>query len=250
MTAKAPESSRHVGPEFADEPRAHISRWLWWSLRPIHWLLMTFYFRVKLTGWQHIPKKGPVILCPTHRSRWDTLALYCATKRPLRFLTTETEFVGTQNWFMRRMGAIPVNTQRPEPSVLRHCRELLLAGQPLVIFPEGALYYYPPDHVHPIKPGAAWIALGCQEKLPDTPLSIVPVRLKYGERVLKFRSKIEVEVRPAIALSPYLEQPKKQAIRQLTADLQAALGDVVSEAPSDVPVPDDAPIGGTPEIHH
>lgn len=246
MTAKAPETT----PATTDEPhRSHISRWLWWGLRPIHWLLMTFYFRVTVHGWRNVPKKGPVILCPTHRSRWDTLALYCATKRPLRFLTTRDEFIGTQNWFMRRMGAFPMNTHRPEPAVIRHCRELLLHGQPLVIFPEGALYYYPPDHVHPIKPGAAWIALGCQDKLPDTPFAIVPVRLKYNERVLKFRSRITVEVRPPIPLSPYLELPRKQAIQRLSDDLQAALGDVVSHAPSDLPIEDDQP-GPQPQAPH
>ncbi|MFO0958353.1 MAG: 1-acyl-sn-glycerol-3-phosphate acyltransferase [Isosphaeraceae bacterium] len=241
MNAQAAETPTVPTPETAAPPRSHVAPWLWWSLRPIHWALMRYYFRTKVTGWERMPKKGPVIICPTHRSRWDTLALYCSIKRPLRFLTTRDEFLGAQNWVMRRMGAFPVNTQRPEPGVMKHCRDLLMAGQPLVIFPEGALYYYPPDHVHPIKPGAAWIALVCQEKLPDTPLSIVPVRLKYGERILKFRSRIEVEVRPPIALAPYMEIPKKQAIRQLTADIQAALGDVVSEAPADVPVPDDGP---------
>lgn len=248
MTETAPEAKpTATAADSAGADPSRIAPWLWWGLRPIHWALMTFYFRVNVTGRRHIPRKGPVILCPTHRSRWDTLALYCATKRPLRFLTTKTEFIGAQNWFMRRMGAFPVNTERPEPGVLRHCRELLLHGQPLVIFPEGGLYYYPPDHVHQIKPGAAWIALGCQEKLPDTPLAIVPIRLKYSERVLTFRSRIEVEVRPPIALTSYLETARKQAIRRLTADLQAALGDRVLDAPSDDPSIVVDPLPGRPE---
>lgn len=213
-------------------PRSRIAPWLWWFLRPIHWVLMRTYFRVTVVGREHIPRSGPVILSPTHRSRWDTLVLYRVTYRPLRFLTSHDEFVGAQGWMMKRMGAFPVNTKRPGPGALRHCRELLQAGQALVVFPEGALFYYPPNEIHPLKPGAAWLALDCQERCPEMALSIVPIRLKYSELVLKFGSRIEVEVRTAIPLQPYLELPRKQAIQSLTHDLQAALGDVVNTLPT------------------
>ncbi len=230
------------GHDDAGPPRSRIEPWLWWTLRPIHWLIMRLYFHCEVEGAENVPANGPVIISPTHRSRWDTLALYRATYRRMRFLTAREEFSGLQNWFMVRMGAFPVNPKRPAAGALRHCQDLLLEGQAVVVFPEGALYYYPPNHVHALKPGAAWLALECQQRLPDTPLTIVPVRLIYGDRVLKFRSRIKVQVRPPIALTPYLELPRKQAIVRLTEDLQRALGDVVSDVPPDVPV--ENPVGG------
>lgn len=217
----------------AAAPRSHVATWLTTLLRPVHALIMRLYFRVEVTGRERIPADGPVVIAPTHRSRWDTLALYCATGRLMRFLTSENEIAGFQGWFIRRLGAFPINTRRPNAGALRHCRELILAGQPLVIFPEGALCYIPPDHVHPLKPGVAWLTLDCQERCPEIPLAIVPIRLKYGDLVLKFRSRILVEVREPIPLAPYLEMPRKQAIVRLTADLQAALGDVVDTTPPD-----------------
>jgi 1-acyl-sn-glycerol-3-phosphate acyltransferase len=191
---------------------------------------MWLYFRVELRHEQRIPATGPVILVPTHRSRWDSFGLFRATRRPLHFLASHDEFVGIQGWFMHRLGAFPVDTEHPSPSVLRHCRELMAAGQALVIFPEATIYYYPPNHVHPLKSGAAWLALDCQRRDPAAPLTVVPIRLVYSDRYLKFRSRIVVDVREPIALTPYLNTPTKEAIRLLTAEIERALGDVVNES--------------------
>lgn len=214
-------------------PRSQVAPWLVALLRPVHFLFMKLYFRVEVVGREHIPAAGPVLIAPTHRSRWDTLALYCANRRPMRFLTSHNEIAGFQGWFIRRLGAFAINTKRPSAGAMRHCRELIQEGQPLVIFPEGALYYYPPDHIHPLKPGVAWLALDCQERCPEVALSIVPVRLQYGALVLKFGSRIRVVVREPIPLAPYLQLPRKEAIARLTADLQAALGDVVDTSRND-----------------
>jgi 1-acyl-sn-glycerol-3-phosphate acyltransferase len=210
--------------------QSRIAEWLFVVLRPIHWLFMRLYFRVIVHHPDRIPTSGPIILAPTHRSRWDPILLYCATKRRMRFLTSHDEFFGIQGWFMRRMGAFAVNTERPAPSVLRHCRELLLHDAPLVIFPEGTIFYYPPNQVHPIKAGAAWIAIDAQRKLPGTPLHIVPIRMINSDRYLKFRSTIEIDVREPIPVSHYLDLPVKDAIQALTADLERALGDFVNES--------------------
>jgi 1-acyl-sn-glycerol-3-phosphate acyltransferase len=209
---------------------SQVSPWLFAVLRPIHRVFMAVYFRVEIRHPERIPASGPVILVPTHRSRWDAFGLFRSTRRRLHFLASHDEFVGAQGWFMRRLGAFPVDTERPSPSVMRHCRELLAAGEALVIFPEATIYYYPPHQVHPLKPGAAWLALDAQRKDPATPLSVVPVRLVYSDRYLNFRSRIEVDVREPIPLAPFLEKPPKEAMHLLTADMQRALGDVVNES--------------------
>lgn len=209
---------------------SRVSGWLVVLLWPIHWLLTRLYLRVVVVHPERMPRQGPVLVVPTHRSRWDPLVLYCAVRRPLRYLTSHDEFIGLQAWFMRRLGAFPVNTLRPTAGVLKHCRELLLAGEPLAIFAEGTIFYYPPGQVHPIKPGPAWLALNCQEHLPDVPLSVVAIRIVYSDRYPRFRTRVELFVQEPISVRTYLDRPRKESIRQLTADLQAALGDVVNES--------------------
>ena len=221
--------SRGRGP--APPPRrVPIARWLVAVLRPIHWLLVRCYLRVHVDHPERIPAEGPVILAPTHRSRWDALVIHCVTRRPLRPLVSHDEFVGPQGWVMTRLGAFPVNTRRPTPGVLRRSRDLLRAGEVLVVFPEGTIFYYPPHNVHPLKPGTAWLALSCAAEMRGKALPIVPIRVVYGDRHPRFGTRVDVLVGPPIDPAAYLDRPRKEAIHLLTADLQAALGDVVNDS--------------------
>lgn len=228
---------RGEGRAESEEVHSHVSRWLTSLLWPIHRLFMRLYFRIEVRNPERIPKTGPVLLVPTHRSRWDPIMLYCASGRHLRYLASHDEFIGAQGWLMRHLGAFAVNTQRPSAATLRHCRDLLLAGEALVIFAEGTIYYYPPQHVHPIKPGSAWLALDCQERMPDVPFAIVPVRIIYSDRYPRFRTHVQMVVQAPIGLVPYLELPRRDAIRRLTAELQMALGDVVNESLAEMSPP-------------
>ncbi|WP_158633544.1 lysophospholipid acyltransferase family protein [Tautonia sociabilis] len=229
MSAAAPET-----------PRSHVSRWLIWAVWPIHWVLVRTYFRVRVLHPERLPSEGPVILAPTHRTRWDTIMLYEALCRApkfriLRFLTSHDEVArGVQGWFIRRLGAFPINTARPTPGALKHCREILQSGQALVIFPEGNIFRLAPGEVHPLKPGTAWLSLLVQNDLGEEPLTIVPIRLTYSDRFLRYRSRAEVEILPPIRVADYAELPRKEAIAALTADLQRALGDRVNDAPRPV----------------
>lgn len=208
--------------------RSRDSWWLVALLWPIWRLVLPLYFRYKIVGREHLPRSGPVIIAPTHRSRWDPILLARITRRRIRFLASRDEFIGVQGWLMRRLGAFAVNTRRPSSASLRHCREILLAGRPLVIFPEGTLYYYPPNQVHPIKSGVAWLALKVQEEILDTPLTILPIRMNYSDRFPRFRTRACLVIQEPIHVNSYLGLPRKQAVKELTAAIQRGLGDEVN----------------------
>lgn len=215
-----------------------VSAWLIALLRPIHRLFVSAYFRLEVRHAGRIPATGPVLLCPTHRSRWDPVILPWLTHRVLRSMTSHDEIVGLQGVFMRRLGAFAVNTRRPTPGTFKACLSILRAGQVLVIYPEGTIFYYPPDQVHPLKPGTAWIALKVQQELPPGQvLQIVPIRFRYGRVYPRFRTAVEIEVREPIAVSGYLDQPERSAIAALTAAIQAGLGDVVNTSRAEMSVP-------------
>ncbi|QDV38341.1 lysophospholipid acyltransferase family protein [Tautonia plasticadhaerens] len=224
----------------AEVPKSYVSPWLIRFFWPIHWAVMKFHFKVRIHHADRLPSRGPVILAPTHRTRWDTLMLYEAIRkaprfRMLRFLTSHNEVArGVQGWFVRRLGAFPINTDRPTPGALKHCREILQSGHALVIFPEGNIYRLPPGEVHTLKPGTAWLSLLVQRDLGDDPLTIVPIRLTYSDRFLARGSTADVEVLPPLLVPDYAGRPRKEAIAALTADLQAALGDRVNDAPRPV----------------
>ena len=162
--------------------QSHLAQWLVVLLDPVHRAFMPCYFRIEILHRERLPVGRAMILAPTHRSMWDSLILTHLTRRPLRYLASRTMFTGVRGFFMNRLGAFPVNTERPGAGVMRHCRELVLAGKPLVIFPEGTIYYYGPHEVHPLKRGVAWLALDGPRWSPDPPPLVVPIRLIYGDR--------------------------------------------------------------------
>lgn len=222
-----------------DESLPHVSRTLAALLRPLHFVFMPAFFQLRVLHPERVPAHGPVIITPVHRSRWDPMLIPCLTRRLIRSMASHDEFIGVQGWFMRTLGAFPVNTRRPTPGTLKICAEVLRRGEPLVIYPEGSIFYYPPDQVHPLRPGTAWLALKVQRELTDQPIQIVPVRIRYSQLRPKFRSSAEIEARPAIPVPAYLDLPEKQAIAQLTLAIQSGMGDVVNGSLAEMITPRD-----------
>ena len=55
--------------------------------------LRLFFSGVRVLGSEHLPRRGPLLLAPTHRARWDALLLPHAagrriTGRDCRFMVT------------------------------------------------------------------------------------------------------------------------------------------------------------------
>ncbi len=223
-----------------DANKPHIAPWLTTVLRPIHNVFVPGFFRLTVRDADRIPTSGPAILTPTHRSRWDPVILPWLTNRLVRTMASHDEFVGVQGWFMRNLGAFPVNTRRPSAGTLKTCEEILRSGQLLVIYPEGTIYRYPPDHVHPLKPGTAWLALKAQQEMSDRPFPILPIRFRYGKLPPRFRTPVEVAVQPPILVTNFLDRPEKAAIRDLTAAIQAGMGDEVNTSRHEMSRPRDA----------
>ena len=201
-------------------------------------LVIPLYFgEVTIVGQHHLPQTGPVILAPTHRARWDSIMLplaagRCATGRDLRFMVTADEVTGLQGWFIQQLGGFAVNVRRPSIASLRHGIDLLLAGEMLVIYPEGGIYRQ--DQVQRLKPGLARLALQAQAAAPDLGVRVVPVDLHYGEAYPGRGCPVQITLGGAIAVDGYLNgdtaaEAIKTAAQQLTQDLYSCLDGMVSQ---------------------
>lgn len=223
---------------------SRVCHWLTPILYPLaRRVLMPFYFRhLKVTGQENIPRTGPVILAPTHRSRWDALLIpYAAGKpitgRDLRYMVTEDEMKGLQGWFIRRMGGFPVNTRHPGVSSLRHSVELLRNGEALVMFPEGDIFR--DGQVQPLKPGMARIALQVEASKRDMGLVIVPISIRYSDPIPHWRCDATLTIGTPIKVADYSSKSAKKSAEQLTYDLETALRNLDAEnvLPDFLPIP-------------
>ena len=190
-------------------------------------IILPFYFgKISVTGREHLPKECPVILAPTHRSRWDSFMVpYAAgrdiTGRDLRFMVSANEMTGVQGWFVRRFGGFPVDTDHPAIGSIRHGVELLQQGETLVLFPEGNIFR--DAQIHPLKPGLARIALQAESSQPDLGIKIVPISIKYSQGIPLKGSDVNIHIGSPFKVGDYRTEPVKKAAQRLTADLEAAL---------------------------
>ncbi|MEC4986357.1 MAG: lysophospholipid acyltransferase family protein [Oscillatoria sp. PMC 1076.18] len=211
-----------------------ISPWLASIVYPLGCkvVLPAYFGRLEVTGQENIPHSGPVIVTPTHRSRWDALIVPYATgryasDRDLRYMVSEDEIKGLQGWVIKRMGGFGVNTRHPNASSLRHASQLLCQGEAVVIFPEGNIYRE--KQVQPLKRGVALLALQAQAKSQVGDVKIVPVSIDYSQPCPSWGTDVTVKIGKALNVGEYDTATLKKSSQQLTDDLQAALIDIHEE---------------------
>lgn len=149
-------------------------------IRPIAYLVIGFDVR----GSASLPRYGPAIIAANHNSHVDTLLLLSLFPSHLlariRPVAASDHFMtgGFAGWFyLHWVGILPVNRRsKGREDVLAGCREALVAGDILLIFPEGTRGE--PEQMGALKTGIARLA----EAFPDCP--VVPVYLQGAGRVL------------------------------------------------------------------
>ena len=106
-------------------------------------VLMSPFFRLETEGTENLPQKSAFILLPKHQRWVDIPLLSLATPRPLYYVAKYDLFKNPlSNWFIRSLGGIPLNRQRPLESrqSLKVMIEFLKKGEGIVVFPEGTYY--------------------------------------------------------------------------------------------------------------
>lgn len=201
---------------------ASVKPWLYWTLFPIHRIFLSLYFgQIIVQGYEYLPEFGPVVLAPKHFSRWDPLVLCLLSTEPLRFMTNANQFEGFQGWLIRRLGAFPVDLNRPTVSSLRCAVELLQAGRKLVMFPEGGIVRDQP--LRPIKSGLARLVLQAEAKMPQgVTIPIVPIAIRYNPGAYPC-ARIVIHISPPLYLQDYRQENDKQTALAVTQSLQTAL---------------------------
>jgi 1-acyl-sn-glycerol-3-phosphate acyltransferase len=132
--------------------------------------------RVSVEGAEHVPTTGAFVLAPVHRSNMDTPYAAATTRRRLRFMGKDSLWKKrVPAWTLSALGGFPVSRGTVDREALRRCLEVLAAGEPLVVFPEGERKNGPV--VQPLFEGAAYLA--ARGGVP-----IIPVGIGGAERAM------------------------------------------------------------------
>lgn len=242
LTQSDSERQSHAGESApthkATSVSSRFSPWLMPLVYPLgRYLVLPLYFgHIEVIGQENLPTTGPVILAPTHRSRWDALMIpYAAgrhvTGRDLRFMVSADEVKGLQGWFIRRMGGFPVDTKRPAIASLRHGVDVLQQKQVLVVFPEGNIFRE--NQVQRLKPGLARLALQAEASEPNLGIKIVPISLHYSQPIPHWRCQVNICIGAPLQVADYNLKTPKQSAQRLTTDLEVALKTIHDETSPD-----------------
>ena len=140
------------------------------------------YTRTTIIGKHNIPKSGAFLLAPIHRSNIDTPLAAAVTRRRMRFMGKDSIWKFRPiGWIVSALGAFPVTRGSADREALKRCIEVLQAGEPLVLFPEGTRQSGP--IVMPLFDGAAYVAI-------KAGVPIIPVGIGGSERVMPKGSKM------------------------------------------------------------
>ena len=188
------------------------------------------WFRLSATGRANVPEEGAFILAPVHRSNLDFAIVLICTRRRMRYLAKDSLWKGQGFWakVFTALGGIPVARGTADREALRTCIDVLDAGEPLVMFPEGARQHGPV--VQELFDGPAFVQ-------SRTGVPIIPVGIGGSEAAMpkgaKFPKpqKVTVVVGPALELGDHVgSKAKRAAIHARTEELHRVVQELFDEA--------------------
>ena len=204
-------------------------------------LALRIYFqRIEVTGVEHVPLNTPVIFVLNHPNALvDPVFLFSLAPRPVSFLAKAPLFhMPIIGYLVKALDSLPVYRRQDEGEDVSKnqetfvaARKLLARGGTIGICPEGVSHDEP--GLKPIKTGAARISLAAVATGEVSELKIVPAGLYYTSKT-RFRSDALLYFGNPIAVAPVQLEPDgtppRDAVRQLSSQIEKALREVILDA--------------------
>jgi 1-acyl-sn-glycerol-3-phosphate acyltransferase len=152
-----------------------VSRPLYAFVRALVTPFLRIWFRMHVSGAEHIPKSGAAIVAPNHKSFWDSFFIAVCTRRHLRFMAKTELIEARYGRLLVRLGAFPVRRGSSDLDALETSRVVLEQGGLLALFPEGTRIRDPEELGHP-KRGAGRLAL-------ETGAPLIPTAITGTEQL-------------------------------------------------------------------
>ncbi|MBE6221443.1 MAG: hypothetical protein E7127_07425 [Rikenellaceae bacterium] len=176
----------------------------------VDFTLKLSYRNIRYVGLDKVPQDGSVIYAPNHTNAlMDALIILAMDRKPKVFVARADIFrrplLAKIFTFLKIMPIMRIrdgfdevkkNNQTIEKAV-----DVLRDKVPFCIFPEGQ--HQAKYSSLPLSKGIFRIAFQAQELMPDTPLYIVPVGMRYGS-FFRFRSTVRVEIGDPINVGQFI----------------------------------------------
>lgn len=220
--------------------------------RYVDLVLKLSYRNIKYVGLERIPKDGAVIFAPNHTGAlMDALVILAMDKRPKVFVARADMFKNpTLAKFLSFCKIMPIMRMRDgidevkkNNETIERAVEVLRDKVPFCIFPEGT--HQTKYSTLPLAKGIFRIAMQAHELMPDTPLYIIPVGIRYGS-FFRFRSSARVQIGEPINIGEFIAEHPDMTPQEQMNDMRTCLEKRMQE--SIFYIPNDEDYDATYEI--
>ena len=88
------------------------------------------WFRMRVSGAEHVPSEGAAIVAPNHKSFWDSFFIGICTRRHVRFMAKAELIEAHYGPLLVRLGAFPVRRGSSDADALETARIDPAPGRP------------------------------------------------------------------------------------------------------------------------
>jgi 1-acyl-sn-glycerol-3-phosphate acyltransferase len=186
-------------------------------------------YRPTVTGAQHVPADGPVILAANHQSFADEFFIPLSARRQVFYFAKAEYFTSpglrgrAMAAFFHGMGQVPVarGDTRSAAAVIDIGVEVLEAGGALGIFPEGTRS--PDGRMYKFRTGVARLAI--RSGAPVVPVGVIGTRAVQPPSTHRWhRAPVEVHFGPPLTFGHLAEQERSaRVLREVTDQIRCGI---------------------------
>lgn len=192
-----------------------LGRSYYWLNRYLFVGIFNLFGGVRAQGLHNIPSSGPVIFAANHKSLTDPWLIYVVSPRPYHSMASSELFdIPLLGRYMTSLGAFAIKRGQTDLGGLARARQLLAAGSPILVFPEGRCST---DDSHlEFQKGVALLAV--RDNVP-----IVPVAICGSRDILPIGSYLPQRLAGGVFIQflPPLTREPQESVKTATERLSA-----------------------------
>ena len=209
----------------------------------VNFVIKLSYSDIALAGKEKIPTDGAIIFAPNHTNTlMDALVILNMDLGPKVFVARADIFKNRRlAKILTFLKMLPIMRQRDGFNAVKKNQEIIDKSVdvlkdriPFCIFPEGR--HQAKYSMLPLSKGIFRIAFQAHEQMPDVPLYIVPVGLKYGD-LFRFRSTVRMQMGEPINVGEFIAEngslTSQEQMNNMKDLLEERLSSVILYIPND-----------------
>ena len=202
----------------------------------VDFMLKLSYRTIRYVGRERVPQDGAVIYAPNHTNALMDALVILAMDRKAKVFVARADIFRNKTLakifkFLKIMPIMRIrdgiDQVKKNDKTIEKAVDVLRDKVPFCIFPEGQ--HQTKFSSQPLSKGIFRIAFQAQELMPDMPLYIVPVGIRYGS-FFRFRSTARVEVGTPIDVRHFLQTHTEQTSQEQMNILREELAERMRES--------------------